>query len=104
MIQFAANLAVADIAPPKRKYRPLKPVPTTAPVEAPSADLPPLTRDRDIAPPEEKKANPQPVEKEVVVESYIAPAEIAILAIGILVGTVGMWLIMRFRKKNGSNS
>ena len=32
------------------------------------------------------------------------PPEITILAIGILVGTVGMWLIMRFRKKNGSTS
>ena len=32
------------------------------------------------------------------------PPEITILAIGILVGTIGMWLIMRFRKKNGSTS
>ena len=32
------------------------------------------------------------------------PPEIPIFAIGILVGTVGMWLIMRFRKKNGSTS
>ena len=99
---FAANLAMADIAPPKRKYRPLKPVPTTAPVEAPSADVPPLTRDRDIAPPKEKKANPQPVEKEVVIETGNKNMIFG-LAAGVLVLGFGSFMVLRVRR-NESDS
>lgn len=94
---IAGNLAMADIAPTRKVYKPQKPVPTTVPVEAPSADLPPITRDRDIAPPKEKKANPQPVEKEVVVETGNKNMIFG-LAAGVLVLGFGSFMVLRVRR------
>ena len=94
---IAGNLAMADIAPPRKKYRPLKPTPTAVPADAPTADVPPISRDRDIAPPEEKKANPQPVEKEVVVETGNKNMIFG-LAAGVLVLGFGSFMVLRVRR------